>query len=97
MTKEEILHLGTLSRIKLTDAEADELKGDISNILEYVSAIDAIVADTALTKQVGARSNIFRTDEVTNAPGEYTDAIMAEMPETQGKYLKVKRILNPDN
>lgn len=97
MTKEEILHLGTLARIRLTDAEADSLRGDISSILEYVSAIDAIVADTTLTKRVGARFNIFRADEVTNEPGEYTEALMAEMPEMEGRYLKVRRILNPDN
>ncbi len=97
MTKEEILHLGTLARIRLTDEEAEALKTDISNILGYVSEINDIVADVALTKQVGPRHNVFRTDTVTNEPGEYTLRLQNAMPEREGEYLKVKRILNPDN
>lgn len=97
MTKEEILHLGTLARIKLTDAEAEALKTDITNILGYVSEIDDIVADSALLKQVGPRHNVFRKDIVTNESGEYTERLQGAMPETEGPYLKVKRILNPDN
>lgn len=97
MTKEEILHLGRLARIRLTDAEAEALQTDISNILGYVSEINDIVADASLTKQVGPRHNVLRADEVTNEPGVYTERLHAAMPETHGRYLKVKKILNPDS
>ena len=96
MTKEEILHLGELARIKLSDDEVEKLQGDITNILEYVSVVDDVVTDAALEKKVGAVHNVFREDEVTNDPGSYTDALLAEMPETKGRFLKVKKILNPD-
>ena len=97
MTKEEILHLGTLARIKLDEREVDELQGSISSILEYVSAINAMVTVSVLTKQVGPRYNIFRDDVVTNEPGSHTEALVGEMPETHRQYLKVPKILNPDN
>lgn len=97
MNKEDIFHLGSLARIKLTDEEADALKTDISGILEYVSTINKIVADTSITKEVGARYNVFREDSVTNDPESFTEALLNEMPEKKDRYLKVKKILNPDN
>lgn len=96
MTKEEILHLGALARIKLTDEEAEAFKGEISNILGYVGEINTIVADASMTKRVGPVHNVWREDEVTNEPGTYSDALLKEMPLTHGKYLRVKKILNPD-
>lgn len=96
MTKEEILHLGELARIRLTDDEVQKLQGDITNILEYVGVVNDVVTDAALEKKVGVVHNVFREDEITNEPGAYTQVLLAEMPETKGKFLKVKKILNPD-
>lgn len=96
ITKEEILHLGELSRIKLTDEEVEQFRGEIDAILEYVSTIDEVVKEGALEKKVGAVYNVFREDEVTNEPGSYTEDLLSEMPERDGQYLTVKKILNPD-
>lgn len=97
MTKEEIQHLAKLARIELTNAEIEKFTTEMSAILEYVSAVTDIVGDDALTApQVGAKYNVFRKDEVTNEADEYTAALLAEMPQTQGRYMVVKKILNPD-
>lgn len=96
MTKEEVLHLGTLARIKLSSEEAEEFKEEISGILSYVGAVNEIVADNGITKEVGARFNVFREDTVTNVPGAYAEELLNEMPERNGRYLSVKKILNPD-
>ena len=98
MTKEDVLELGEMARIKLTDEEVEKFTTEIDSILGYVSAINDIVADYgALTKKVGPVHNVFREDEVTNTPGEYTEAITAAFPDKEGPYLKVKKILNQDN
>ena len=96
MTKEEILHLGTLARIRLSDSEAEKLNTEIDSILAYVGTINDIVAEGDLTKAVGPVHNVFREDEVTNEPGSHTEALLAEFPEKKGQYLKVKKILNTD-
>lgn len=96
MTKEEILHLGTLARIKLDEEEVEKLQGDITSILEYVGVVNDEVTDAALEKKVGSVYNVFREDEITNEPGAYTDDLLASMPETKDRFLKVKKILNPD-
>jgi len=97
MTKDEILHLGTLSRIALLPAEVDKFSTEIDAILEYVSTVKNIVADDSSTEPiVGARYNVLRADEVTNEPGEYTEKLLRAMPKRDGQYMLVKKILNQD-
>ncbi len=95
MKREEIAHLATLSRIRLSEEELTNLEGELSSIVEYVSAVSDIAADDAdAAPQVGARHNIFRQDEVINTPDQYTKDILAEMPKTEGRFLSVKKILD---
>lgn len=97
MTKEEVLHLGNLARIKLSDSEVEKFQQEIGDIIKYVSAIDGVVKDGALEKKVGPVFNVFRDDEVTNEPESFTEDLLAEMPHKDGRYLRVKKILNQDN
>lgn len=97
MTKEEILHLGTLARIRLSEAEAEKFPQEIDSILSYVGQVNDIVSDGALRKEVGPVHNVFREDEITNEPGSYTKDIVAAFPEREDNYLQVKKILNPDS
>jgi aspartyl-tRNA(Asn)/glutamyl-tRNA(Gln) amidotransferase subunit C len=97
MTKEEVIHLAKLSRIALTDEEVDSFTTEMSAILDYVSAVQDMVGDDVSGgPAVGPVHNVFRKDEVTNEPDQYTADIMAEMPQTEGRFLVVKKILNQD-
>jgi Asp-tRNA(Asn)/Glu-tRNA(Gln) amidotransferase C subunit len=58
MTKDEILHLGRLSRIALTPEEVDGFQTSIDSILEYVSVVKEMVGDGEVEKKVGARYNV---------------------------------------
>ncbi|MEY2665688.1 MAG: Glutamyl-tRNA(Gln) amidotransferase subunit [Candidatus Parcubacteria bacterium] len=92
MKREEIAHLASLARIRVTDAELEKLEAELSSIVSYVSVISDIAGEDT-EPRLGARYNVFRADEVTNESGEYTDALIAEMPEKDGRYMKVKKIL----
>jgi aspartyl/glutamyl-tRNA(Asn/Gln) amidotransferase C subunit len=96
MNKEEILRLGVLSRIRITDEEAEVLGADIESVLEYVGVINEITAEEGVTKKVGAVYNVFREDEITVEPGSFTDALLAEAPSVKKGRLEVKKILNTD-
>lgn len=93
MKKEDITHLAKLARIELTETEIQNLESELSSIVSYVSAVSDIAADDTAVA-VGDRFNIFRSDVVTNEPNQYTDALLAEMPKTSGRFLVVKKILN---
>lgn len=92
MKREDIAHLATLARLELSEAELQSFEGELSSIMSYVSVISDIASETA-SPEVGVRHNIFRTDIITNEADEYTNELLAEMPQSQGRYLKVKKIL----
>jgi len=97
MKREEITHLASLARIELTDKELETFGTDLSQIVDYVSTVSDIAADEADTAPVvGARYNVLRPDEVTNDSDQFTEAILREMPKTQGRSMAVKKILKTE-
>jgi aspartyl-tRNA(Asn)/glutamyl-tRNA(Gln) amidotransferase subunit C len=97
MKREDIEHLALLSRISLTEEEMERLPRELSAIVEYVGVVSEIAgSDADAAPQVGVRHNIFRQDEVTNEPDQYTEDILHEMPATEGRFMKVKKILQTD-
>jgi aspartyl-tRNA(Asn)/glutamyl-tRNA(Gln) amidotransferase subunit C len=94
MNREDISHLATLSRIALTEEELSKLEGELSSIVSYVAVISDLASDTTdSAPEVGPLHNVFRPDTVTNDVGQHTNALLAEMPQTEGAFLKVKKIL----
>lgn len=96
MEKKDIVHLAMLSRIRISDEEAEALKTEIGSVLEYVSTVDEITADTSLTKKVGPVHNIFREDAVTNEANAHTETLLSEAPKRNGRYVQVKKIIQQD-
>lgn len=97
MNQAEIKHLAELARIELSEAEIETLTKEMSAILEYVSVVKDIVGDSAAEEpKVGIVHNVFRQDVVSNNTDEYTEDILAEMPQTKGRYMVVKKILNTE-
>ncbi len=96
MNKEEVAHLATLARIKLSPEEEEALPAELNSIVAYVSAISDIAGDVGAAQTLSARHNIFRSDEVTNEPGAHTKDLIEEMPDTEGEYLKVRKILKTE-
>lgn len=97
MTHEEVQKLAALARIELSADEVKSFTTEMSSVLDYVSQIQDIVGNTnAAEKSVGARFNIFRPDEVTNEPDEYTDSLISSMPNSSGRFMVVKKILKTD-
>lgn len=91
MKVEDIKTLAELSRIELSDKEAEDLTTDVSAILDYVKEIENAPKGDGFWEP--ENRNVFREDCVTNLPGEYTDAILDQAPERFGNYFKVKKIL----
>lgn len=93
MERKDIEHLAKLSRIAVSDAEADALAKDITSILGYVSEIEEITGSVAGEKKVGALFNVMREDTRPHTAGLYTEDLLNEAPERDGQYIKVKKII----
>ncbi len=92
ITREEVQKLAELTLIAVSDAELDSLAKELDAVLGYVSEINTLTADTR-TREKPALYNVMRDDTITNMPGAYTETIVAEFPDKDGNYLRVKKIL----
>ena len=93
LTREDILKLARLARLSLTDDEVEQFAKEISSILEYVEQLQSVdVSGLEPTSQVTGLVNVMRPDEVKDY-GETTDELLKNAPSTEGKQLKVKRMI----
>jgi len=93
LTRDDVLKLARLSRLKLSDAEVTDFQKEISDILGYVQMLES--ADTKGLKptyQVTGLSNVMRADE-TVAYGATPEELKKNLPAHEGKYIKVRRML----
>ncbi len=91
ITKEDIKNLADLARIEVSEEEADSLTSQIDSILSYVGEIKNMDSDDG--SEIPEVRNIMREDVVTHKDDEYIDGLLSNMPDKEGRYLKVKKIL----
>ncbi len=96
ITREDVLKLAALSRLKLSDDEVLKMQSDMTAILSYIDILKA--AHGSHHGPVMTRNkNVMREDGNGHESGMYTDALMNLAPKSEktseGGYLKVKRIL----
>lgn len=88
----DVAHLATLSSLALGDTEAENLRGDIENILEHVNQLQQLdTSGVQPTYQVTDLENVWRTDTVDGGDVKNTDlvALAADSVDNQIKVPKV--------
>ncbi len=91
ISRTDIEKLANLSRLALTEAEKDSFSNEIGAILKYVGNINSLVSNDNTPDY--AQKNILRDDVVSHNTGEYTDKLITNAPESEGNFVKVKKIL----
>lgn len=91
ITKEDIKNLADLARIEVSDAEAEGLTGQIDSILGYVGQIKDSTGNAE--REIPRLRNVMREDVVINVDGQYTEKLLNNAPQRDGKFFKVKKIL----
>jgi len=93
LTRDEVLKLAQLARLRLTDAEVDQFTIEIEAILGYVEQLQSVDLDgLEPTYQVTGLTNVMRPDEIIEYGVSPTD-LLKNAPATEGNQLKVKRML----
>lgn len=93
LTREDILKLARLSRLKLNDAEVEEFQKEISEILQYVQMLDkADIGGLKPTYQVTGLTNSTRPDLI-NAHSTTQEDLLKNLPDREKNYIKVKKML----
>jgi aspartyl-tRNA(Asn)/glutamyl-tRNA(Gln) amidotransferase subunit C len=88
ITKEEVLKIAQLSRIKIHDDEIDDLTNQLEAVLAYAARVNEV--ETGQQETLPQNVNIFREDVVKPFDAE---RIKAEAPEIEADYFVVPAIL----
>lgn len=93
----DVKKLADLARIEVEESELEGLAGEMGDILEYVKSIQEFQSNEAESEANTLEGlevrNVMREDQNPNEPQSFSKEIIAEFPDSEGDYLKVKKIL----
>lgn len=93
LTREDVLKLARLSRLRLSDDEIEQFAAEISEILAYVDQLSNVdTSDLKPTSQVTGLTNVMRDDEVIEY-GASQKELLKNAPAVEKSQFKVKRVL----
>lgn len=88
---DEVRHVARLARLRLTEAELEAMRLELSSILEYVDVLQEVdVTGVSPTAQVTDVVNVVRPDEVR--PSLPVEEALASAPHRAGDFFKVKPV-----
>lgn len=93
MNLSDINRLAELSRLDIPTEEKEMVLTDLTAIIGYVDQIQSISIDRSNEVINPIPRNVVRDDVSANESGSYTDTLLDQMPDHEGSYLKVPRIL----
>ena len=92
LSREEVLHIAALAKVGVTDADVENFRTQLSNILENFEALKKVDTSGVLpTSQSIDLENVIMPDEVQ--PSLSSEAVLANAPQREGDFIKVKIVL----
>lgn len=93
ISNEEVRKLAALARIHVEESEIEGLREDMNSILDYVGQVKEVAGGLEEDTEIGPLKNVMRRDEDPTNHGAFSKELIAEFPDKEGDYLKVKKIL----
>ena len=94
LSKQEIQHIAKLARLELTDEELEKYGGQLSAVLNYIDQLKEVdVKGVEPTAQVTGMENVLREDEARDWDKKEIEEALADAPEREGRFIKVKRVI----
>lgn len=94
ITKEQVNKIAELARLEMSEKETEKMQKDLAEILGYIDMLKEVdIANIEPTNYSVRQENIMREDNAEKAGDEIVKDMLAQAPEKQGNYIKVKEIL----
>ncbi|MGB9707607.1 MAG: Asp-tRNA(Asn)/Glu-tRNA(Gln) amidotransferase subunit GatC [Microgenomates group bacterium] len=94
LTKDEILHLAKLSKIKLSNNEIEKLTQQLTETLSFIDNLNKLdTKNVEPTSQTVNLKNIFFNDGEINLRQLDSNEVFANTKKRKGNYFLVKKIL----
>ena len=92
LSREEVLHIGLLARLGLTEVEVDRFRDQLSNILENFEVLQPVdTSGIQPTAQPNALQNVLRDDKVIDSLP--TTQVLANAPRKDCSFFRVRPVL----
>ena len=92
LSKEQVEHIASLARLRLTEEEKEKYPGELSAILAYVEKLQAVdTAGVEPTSQVTGLVNVMREDEVIES-GIGQD-LFKNAPDSSLGFIRIPKVL----
>ena len=92
LTRDEVLHIARLARLGLSEDEITKFQVQLSQILDQFAALRAIdTDDVPPTAYTLALENVTRED--APRPSLPVDVALANAPQREGNFIRVRRVL----
>ncbi|MEE9324442.1 MAG: Asp-tRNA(Asn)/Glu-tRNA(Gln) amidotransferase subunit GatC [Dehalococcoidia bacterium] len=92
LSLEEVRHIATLARVGMTEEEMEQLRGQLSDILEHFEVLKQVdTTDVPPTSHPITMGNVLREDQAS--PSFTREEIMSNAPQEEEGHFKVKLIL----
>ncbi len=93
LTRDDVLKLASLSRLKLSEDEITKFQSELSEILGYVEMLDKVdTSGLEPTYQVTGLSNVTRKDEIKQYQAQPAE-LLKNAPAVLDGQFKVKKVL----
>lgn len=94
LSRDDVLSLARLARLRLQDDELDRFTSELSAILAYVEQLKEVDTTGLLpTSQVTGLTNVTRKDELDRSLVA-AEELLKNVPSTHDGHIKVKRMIN---
>lgn len=92
---DQVRHVGKLSRLALSEQQAERFAGQLETILEYVAKINQVdMGGVEPMAHPTAQANVLREDAVE--PALPLEQVLRNAPDTDGPFFKVPKIIGGD-
>jgi aspartyl-tRNA(Asn)/glutamyl-tRNA(Gln) amidotransferase subunit C len=92
ISRQDVEHVARLSRLALSEAEAERMREQLSGILAYIDTLRALdTAGVEPTSHAVPLVNVMREDEPRPCLGQ--DEALASAPDRRDAYFRVPRII----
>ena len=95
LSREEVVHIATLARLGMSEADIEKAREQLSNILENFEVLKEVdTTDVPPTTQSINLQNVMRDD--ISAPSLPAEDIMANAPDREEDLFKLRAVLDLD-
>ena len=92
ITREEVLHVAALARIRLTEEDLELLPGKLSQVLDLFQVLEELdTTDVPPTGHFAALESVMRRDGSEDSTSR--EDILANAPRVEGELIRVKAVL----